>query len=1120
MANDAIHAHFNLKYALEGRIVTMDAAATVIDRGRIFVKDGIIEDVRSIGQGYPDGFKSTDVIKSGGTIYPGMIELHNHLPYNILPYWVADKQYTNHRQWKGIKGYRTNVTGPMQTLGKTPGFPEAIVRYVECKSLVSGVTTSQGITLANSSLTKKVFHGLIRNVEETNEDILPEALTRIADVKPGNAQQFKDSLSLTKTRLLHLSEGIDEKARSFFTNLKIDDNNWAITNKLNGIHSTALEPEDFEVMGANGGSMTWSPMSNFVLYSDTTNMKAAKDNNVPVALGSDWSPSGSKNLLEELKVAYLVSKNHNGGVLFTDEELVRMVTSSPAQILGWENALGSLEVGMKADMLIVNGYQGPPYLKLIEATEKNFIGIFINGVPRCAQKRIFGKFDFDQADIEKFKIQTSTRYFYFKEADPDNILQDISFKGAKDKISGGLQRLDQLALDLENAHDSAFLSASDNPLQIDWVLIPDLHDHSDDLEGGHLEWGAGIPFSEIAIPLPLDKLTVVEDIEHFKRMAQHPIPEYVRKELPHYYDRPSLSLSNSLYTLEDSKLKDFNELMTLETFAKMTSNLSVDDKLEILNQAKVVLEEVYVHRILKKSMYAINPLDRIELMIRDIKFNSAEDDTSLTDKEFHVALLDVFSSLRDLHTRYILPYPFRNRFAFLPFLIEEFYETQADVDSRIIITTLFKDLCVDQPEIKRGLEVRYWNNVPIKKALELNSRNQSGSNMEARRARGLDTLTIRSLGTTVPPEEYRVHLGCYDREQKKEVHLHFDWMVSYYPPQFNIEEQIANATMVAQGFDYVTLSVNHVKAQLYGNVPNKKKSKKRSKWMRPSNNPGSMKGRVVQEKAPHFKTGYIRIYTFSVPDAKEFVDDFKEVLAHLEEQDIKGLVLDIRGNGGGLIPASELLLAALVDGKMTFHKAQFVNSELTLKLCEKYANENQVIDLSDWTRSIKLSKRTGDYYSSPHPITKLKEKRKSPTIFNKPMVLIIDALCYSAADMFAAGFQDNKLGKTIGTHANTGAGGANVWSHRTLRHLFGKEATTDAPLKQLPKGAGFNVAVRRILRKNGEPIEDLGISPEVIHKITKTDLLHGNKDLIAKAVMVLTEEDHLDLGHGGNNHAH
>ncbi len=1107
MADQPIHSHFNLKYALEGRIVTMDSESTVLDRGRIFIENGIIVDIRPMDGGYPAGYNSTDIIKSGGTIYPGMIELHNHLPYNILPYWVADRQYTNHQQWKTVKGYRVNVTGPMQTLGKTPGFPEAIVRYVECKSLIGGVTTSQGITLANSTLTKKVFHGIIRNVEETNEAELPEALTRIADIGPGQAQAFNALLAPDKTRLLHLSEGIDDRARSFFTNLQIDADQWAITPKLNGIHCTALKPEDFEIMGARGGSMTWSPMSNLVLYGATADIRAAKEHNITIALGSDWSPSGSKNMLEELKVAYLVSQHHGDTVMFSNEELVRMVTSNPAAILGWEGVLGSLQAGAKADMLIVNGYLDDPYLKLIDATEKSLLGVIINGVPRCAQSRILNKFDFEENDIETFKIGTSERYLYLRELNHDEALPPVSLKNATDIIGGGLQHLTQLAADLEEAHGGGMLSASDNPFEMEWFLVPDYHIdiNEDDLEEGHLEWGAGVAFSEVAEPLPLDKLTVIDDPEHFRRMAQHPIPDYIRKKLPAYYGFPALVLDSSTYEVENSRLNDFQELMTLEVFLKSSSNLSVDDKLCILRQAQIILDEIYVHKILKKSMYAVNPGDRIDLMIRDIRFNVINNVDYREDRNFHKELLSVFSSLRDLHTRYILPYPYKNRFAFLPFLIEEYYATQEDSDPKYIITTVFSEIFKEQSNIRAGLEVLYWNNIPIARAIELNSANQSGSNREARLARGLDTLTIRSLSTSIPPDEYKVTITCRDQDTGENMLLDFEWLVSYYPPYFDKAGDKLNATMIAMGFDYDTLSVNQMKANLYSDISTEAKIKKKSTWLRPLHFPKSMKGKLVADPGTGFQAAYIRIYTFSVASAENFVSDFKQMLQQLEADGAQALILDIRGNGGGLITASELLLALLVGRKIEFQKAQFINSELTLQLCEKYDADNAILDLSPWIRSIGLSKRTGDYYSRGYPITSLANRKNRKAIFARPMVLITDALCYSASDMFAAGFQDHKLGMVIGTHTNTGAGGANVWTHETLRKLIANAGVAYNLLEQLPEGANFNFAVRRILRKNDDPIEDLGIAPDVFHKITRKDLLEGNADLIRKALGSLRE---------------
>ena len=63
----------------------------------------------------------------------------------------------------------------------------------------------------------------------------------------------------------------------------------------------------------------------------------AKRAGVRIGLGSDWSPSGSKNLLGELKVATLVSESRPRP-LFGARELVAMATRNGADILKWSSA--------------------------------------------------------------------------------------------------------------------------------------------------------------------------------------------------------------------------------------------------------------------------------------------------------------------------------------------------------------------------------------------------------------------------------------------------------------------------------------------------------------------------------------------------------------------------------------------------------------------------------------------------------------------------------------------------------------------------------------------------------------------------------------------------------------
>jgi hypothetical protein len=85
-----------------------------------------------------------------------------------------------------------------------------------------------------------------------------------------------------------------------------------------------------------------------------------------------------------------------------------------------------------------------------------------------------------------------------------------------------------------------------------------------------------------------------------------------------------------------------------------------------------------------------------------------------------------------------------------------------------------------------------------------------------------------------------------------------------------------------------------------------------------------------------------------------------------------------------------------------------------------------------------------------------------------------------------------------------------VWSYELLRELL--QSTTGAgvqhPVAQepLPLGADFRVAIRRTVRVGvnaGTIVEDLGIRPNVVHQMTRDDLLHGNRDLINKATKML-----------------
>lgn len=503
----------------------MDASSKVIDRGVVYVDGPTIAAVSPAMAPPPPGFEAVEVVQTRGTLFPGLIELHNHLPYDVLRLWQVPQRFPNRGKWGGIPPYGQLITTPMRVLGTEPGLMPAVVRYVECKALLGGVTTSQGIALFSNAGARRFYRGAIRNVEATDNPALPEASTRIADVEAGSAEKFLARLEGRQRLILHLAEGVDATARGHFLSLKVPMKpnetvqRWAINENLVGIHCAGLHARDFRVMASHGGSMVWSPLSNLLLYGATARVKAAKAEGMRIGLGSDWAPSGSKNLLGELKAARVASE-FAGGV-FSDAELVAMATRNPAAMLGWDAALGSLEQGKLADVVVINGTAGDPYERLLNADEADISLVLINGVAHVGTVGIME--DLGRSG-ERISVGGRARILHLDPAAADPAVSPIALKAAAELIADALARLPELA-----ARTRALFEAAPEGGGPRWFLA--LDELSDTgaamrprlpLAPGGAPTGPGLEMLAAPlppIPLELDAITVVDDEDFHERLA-------------------------------------------------------------------------------------------------------------------------------------------------------------------------------------------------------------------------------------------------------------------------------------------------------------------------------------------------------------------------------------------------------------------------------------------------------------------------------------------------------------------------------------------------------------------------------------------------------------------------
>jgi hypothetical protein len=270
------------------------------------------------------------------------------------------------------------------------------------------------------------------------------------------------------------------------------------------------------------------------------------------------------------------------------------------------------------------------------------------------------------------------------------------------------------------------------------------------------------------------------------------------------------------------------------------------------------------------------------------------------DLSFHAEMTEIFTSVRDMHTRYFLPVPFQSAGAYLPFDVETYF----DGDERKFVATHFAEWCRSpKATFRSGVEVLSWNGVPIARAVETSANQSSGSNPAARRANGLMRLTKRSLSTLSPPDEEWVIVG-YRTSNGKDDEVRIEWRVfPTLPPE--------NGSQPGKpGSKITTISLAHEvdqHRQIRKLVSAPHIVTKSAKLARAADKKRFLEGKTDTVMVDDFKAkivkigesevgyGYISIFRFTMEETEAFLQEFKGSLSCLPAN---GVIIDVRDNPG------------------------------------------------------------------------------------------------------------------------------------------------------------------------------------------------------------------------------
>ncbi|KAI0101755.1 metal dependent amidohydrolase [Nemania sp. FL0031] len=380
---------------LLGTVLTTEGASP---NSAIFIQDGEIAYVGDLCGPSPRGITYASVVDCNGgkgkgaaaVISPGFINTHEHIAFSTFrPFPDTGERVSHRHDWRvGARGHTLRAVA-------VNGSIISARAWGELRHLFSGTTSIVGGDMApglarNLDFSAGLGEGLSGR-REARYDTFPLrdglGLMRNGDCDYGADAIDREAARKYHRYIGHIGEGVDLEAANEFaclSNMTFDPipapaggglSTDIIAPNVALVHALGLTPRDFDIVAARRAKVVWSPRSNMYLYGKTLNVSYLLDAGITVALGTDWLPSGSATMGREAVCAAAVAYESFGTVL-TPKTLWEMATVNAAEVAGFGDRLGALEVGKLADIVVFGGAlrdggeEVDPFAQAIFATQE------------------------------------------------------------------------------------------------------------------------------------------------------------------------------------------------------------------------------------------------------------------------------------------------------------------------------------------------------------------------------------------------------------------------------------------------------------------------------------------------------------------------------------------------------------------------------------------------------------------------------------------------------------------------------------------------------------------------------------------------------------------------------
>ncbi|QDC00753.1 amidohydrolase family protein [Mesorhizobium sp. 8] len=391
---------------LHGTIVTVDGTRRIIEDGALATAGDRIVDIGTAAELAPRHAGKKVVDCRGKLIIPGLIDAHGHAGHSLIRSIAADTNalwmrivtpmyyhYVTREFWyadglvSGLERLRAGVTtaasiitsmprsdDPVFAINHARAYAELGLREIVCVG-PAGLPWPQSVTRWDSGRPERhsvSFEEMIEGAEAVIETVNGNAdgrikvfltpFTIVPSVEPSNASTPDCAVNLTADDRMQ-ARRVRETARKWGVRIHSDafagQIRMAFQDKENALlgpdvhlqHCWGISHEEIDILAETGTYVTHAPPGR------STPILQMMARGVPVAITSDGAaPSRHFDMFQIARTAQATQHllhNHDRYHL-PPGKVFEMITIDAARAIGMDHEIGSLEVGKKADIAIVD----------------------------------------------------------------------------------------------------------------------------------------------------------------------------------------------------------------------------------------------------------------------------------------------------------------------------------------------------------------------------------------------------------------------------------------------------------------------------------------------------------------------------------------------------------------------------------------------------------------------------------------------------------------------------------------------------------------------------------------------------------------------------------------------